>query len=82
MFKTELENRQHELRRDVYGRLKSAACRAVQILENLMDTEDTPPAVRLSAARCLLERYQSAIETEELEARINDIENILKEGSK
>jgi len=68
------------LRRETADRLAEAATAAVTTLVALLDAE-TPPAVRLGAARSILEfalRHQAI----DLEDRLTDLENRLSDQGK
>jgi tRNA A37 N6-isopentenylltransferase MiaA len=72
--------RQDLLRRTV-ARLHAATAIAVKALEELV--KDTRyPAVRVTAARAILELSRKAIEIDELEARVHELEEWFEEHKK
>ena len=62
---------------EVLGRAVSHASRAVGVLGEIMDNQEFRPAVRVSAARALLDCVLRFRETDELVRRIEHIEALL-----
>jgi hypothetical protein len=56
------------------ARLRSAMGRAVKTLEDVLDDKETPPAVRVTAARTILEMGFRSHEIEDLGERIAQLE--------
>jgi hypothetical protein len=56
------------------ARLQQAAGPAVSTLLKIMINPDAPASSRVRAAQCVLERAQKAYETDDLEARLAQIE--------
>jgi hypothetical protein len=75
--------RLHRLRGEMFeragGAMSAAALRAVQTLLSLQDANQ-PPAVRLGAARAILELGMRVREMNELEARLAALEGRVGEG--
>jgi len=65
------------------SRLQRTATEAVDALRDVMSDPENPASARVSAARAILEIAVKAVELEDLEARIEDLELLLqKEGGK
>jgi len=70
-----------EARREAVGRaialLQQASGEAVGVLRQVMNDADVLPAARVTAARSVLEFSLKAVELEDLEARLADVERRL-----
>ena len=79
-----LRELQREALHGIARRLRALAQHATDALGHVLKSEDTPPAVRVSSARAVLEfviRLEELEKVEELEARVAAIEEIVKEGT-
>lgn len=61
------------------GRLKGAMAKAVEALQDVAEAKDSPPPARVSAARAILELGMYSHESEDLQAKIADLERIAQE---
>jgi transposase-like protein len=61
------------------ARLQQATGAAAMTVLKLMVDASAPPAVRLRAAECVLDRAAEALETEDLEVRVTALERAAKE---
>jgi hypothetical protein len=79
----EFSKRLREARRDSVShaviRLQKASSEAVTVLRDLMMKEDAPPAARISAARTVLDYSMRAVETDDLRARIEELEDFIRD---
>lgn len=70
-----------EARRQAYtvavARLQQAAAEAVEALRSIMNDPKKPASARVSAARSILELAIKAIEIEDLEIRIEELERLM-----
>ena len=76
-----LRELQREALHGIARRLRALAQHATDALGHVLKSEDTPPAVRVSSARAVLEfviRLEELEKVEELETRVRAIENIIK----
>lgn len=71
------EARRQAVRQAVAG-LQRIGSKAVKALEEVLDAGDTPPAVKVSAARAVLELGIKAVEIEDLAARVEALEAVIK----
>ena len=79
-----LRELQREALHGIARRLRALAQHATDALGHVLKSEDTPPAVRVSSARAVLEfviRLEELEKVEELEARVRAIEELVKEAS-
>jgi len=79
-----LRELQREALHGIARRLRALAQHATDALGHVLKSKDTPPAVRVSSARAVLEfviRLEELERVEELEARVQAIEQIVKEGT-
>lgn len=71
-----------EAKREAYTvaitRLQQAAAEAVEALRAIMNDPDKPSSARVSAARAILELAIKAIEIEDLEVRIEELELVIQ----
>jgi len=58
--------------------LQNKANEAVAVLSEVMNDKDAPPSTRVSSARAVLDMAFRSFELEELEARIQKIEEFIK----
>jgi len=59
------------------ARLQQAAAEAVEALRSIMNDPKKPASARVSAARAILEMAIKAIEIEDLEVRIEELERLI-----
>lgn len=64
------------------SRLQQVSREAVEALRAVMNDADKPPSARVTAAKAVLDMSIKAIEIEDLEARINALEQKLSKESK
>lgn len=69
-----------ELVRHVDDRLTGLACRAVDTLEELITSTDTPPAVKLRAATGILSAQRTWRQSTEHEERMQYLEELVAES--
>ena len=78
----EFRDAYREARREVVtaalSRLQRAATEAVDALRAVMNDAENPASARVSAARAVLEIAVRAVEMEDLTARVEELEAILK----
>jgi hypothetical protein len=77
----EFSKRLREARRDLVNhaviQLQKASSEAATVLRDLMMKEDAPPAARISAARSILDYSFKAVETDDLKARLAELEQFI-----
>jgi hypothetical protein len=79
IFRQELKRQRDELIRSALDSLKANVSKATETLVNLLDSESEPMQVR--AAEDIIEFAQKALEHEELEKRIEALEErLLQQG--
>ncbi len=78
-FKQAYRTARAEIVRHSITRLQKASSAAVDTLEQIMNNEETPPHTRASAARTILEMSFRAIETEDIIARVEQLENTIQD---
>jgi hypothetical protein len=75
----EFQNAYREARREAFGqavaRLQQASSAAVSTLLKIMVDTNVPASSRVRAADCVLEHTAKAIELEDLEARVSELEH-------
>jgi len=75
-----------QARRDAYsqsiGRLQQATSAAVSTLLKTMVDPGTPPSTKVRAADSVLSHAAKAIELEDIEARVSELERAAEEASK
>ena len=76
-----------ELKREAVSqavtRLQQISCQAVETLKKVMNNEESPASVRVSAAKTIIEMAVKAVELEDIEKRIEELEEIAaKNGGK
>lgn len=76
-FKAKVDAARGELVSQTVGRLSDSTTAAVLVLKRLL-SEDTPPSVRLGAARAILEMAARYRESEELAKRVAALEEIVQ----
>ena len=64
------------------SRIQGASGKAVDALVEILTDGDCPPSTRVSAARTILEMTHKSIEIEDLQERLDAIEDILKREGK
>ena len=79
-FRAALDEARRQLFENAFGRVSAASQAAASTLISLLGRE-TPPAVRLGAARTLLESTCRFRETHELEERLRALEDKLGKAS-
>ena len=73
-FKAEYRKARGEAYSQTVARLQQASGAAVSTLLQVMVDKTTPPASRVRAADCVLDRAAKAIELEDIEARLAELE--------
>ncbi len=72
-----------ELRREAVEqaktRLQQISCKAVETLKSIMEDNKTPATVRVSAAKSILEMAFKAVELDDINRRIEELEAIADE---
>lgn len=63
----------------VISRLQRSAGKAVKILLEVAEDKESPASARVSAAKTILETSLKAVEIEDIENRITELERIVKE---
>ena len=80
--RADFQEEYRKARRDAVGRavgqLQQACAKAVQALEEIAAKQDAPASARVAAARVILETSIKAIELQDLQARIEALENTVK----
>ncbi|MBU1510717.1 hypothetical protein KKD52_10185 [Myxococcota bacterium] len=66
----------------VIGRLQVLGAKACNALESVLDDADAAPQTKISAARAVLEMIFRGHELDNLEARVEELEQLEKAGSK
>lgn len=71
------------LRRETFNlattKLQRSAIRAVEVLNDVMEDEETPPSSRVQSAKAILENSFRAYEQDDLQQRIEQLEELLNE---
>jgi hypothetical protein len=73
-FKVEYRKARAETYSQTVARLQQASGAAVSTLLKVMVDKTTPPASRVRAADCVLDRAAKAMELEDIEARLAELE--------
>ncbi|MFC1866568.1 hypothetical protein ACFL0H_00285 [Thermodesulfobacteriota bacterium] len=60
------------------SRLQNATGEAVDALTEILRDKDKPPSTRVTASKAILEFAMKAVELEDLQARVDEIENTLE----
>ena len=76
-FRVQLDAARADLLARTLDRLAAGAETAARRLVELLDADDTPPAVRVSAARALLGEQRAYRDAEEMGARLDALEAAL-----
>jgi hypothetical protein len=66
--------------RQATSRLQHAAGAAATTLTKVMIDPNTPPAVKVRAAECILDHGLKAIEVEDIEVRVSELERAAEES--
>jgi hypothetical protein len=77
-FQEEFRQIRHDGVRHSFGRLQHASAAAVQIVLKIMVDEKSPPSSRLQAAKSVLEFAKGSLESEGVEVRVRELEDIVK----
>jgi hypothetical protein len=82
MQDAEFSRRLREARREAVGhavlRLQKSSSDAVTVLSEIMMSESAPASARITAARAVLDYSMRAVETDELRARIEELEDFVR----
>lgn len=76
-FSRRLREARHQAVGHAAARLQGGAGEAVAVLRDLMTKEDAPPAARIAAARTVIDYSFRVIETDDLKARVNELEQFI-----
>lgn len=80
-FRTAYRDARREIVNHAVVRLQGACSVAVNTLRSIAADEDKPAASRVTAARAILDASQRAVEIDDLGARVEALETVLKEQS-
>lgn len=78
-FKEAYRAAKREVVQHALCKLQRSAGKAVKVLIDIAEDEKTPASARVSAAKVILETSLKAVEYEDLEKRISEIEKIIAE---
>ena len=76
-FQDEYRRARREAFSQAIARMQQASGAAVSTLIKVMADKDAPPASRVRAADCLLDRATKAIELEDVDARVAELERAI-----
>ena len=79
-FREEYRKARHEVVRQAIARLQRVSGEAVQILWEIMRDDSKPANARVTSARTILDTALKALEVEDLAARIERLEFLLKDS--
>lgn len=79
-FKEAYRQARREAVSHAIGRLQQATTRAVETLEEVMGNPEAKESARVSAAKTVLDAALKALELEDLEARVEELERMMAEG--
>jgi len=80
-FKAQYQAAKREVVQQAISQLQRSAGKAVKVLIEIAEDKECPSSARVSAARTILETSLKAVELEDLEKRIEELEKkILKGG--
>lgn len=77
-FKSAYREARQEVVSQAIARIQAGMARAVTTLKAVMKNEDAPASARVSAAKAMLDMGLKVVEIENLEARIDEIEKVVK----
>ena len=77
-FRDAYQEARREATKQAIARLQQASSEAVDTLRDVMNTKYLQAGARVSAAKTVLELSLKAIETEDLQARVEQLELLLK----
>ena len=77
-FKDSFRAAKQQIVTQAISRLQNNAGKAITCLVDIMDDKNSPPSTRVSAARTILEMTNKAVEIEDLQARLESIEDALE----
>lgn len=77
-FQALYQDAKNRLLEGTINRMRTLGEKALRTLEEVMDDEQSPPAARVTAGRALLDLMLKAIETQELAARLDKLEQSLE----
>jgi cytosine/adenosine deaminase-related metal-dependent hydrolase len=80
-FKAEYRKARREAVRQTTARMQHATGAAGATVLKLMTDPNVPAAVRLRAAECVLDRATEAIELEDIEERVSELERAAEESN-
>src|SRR5438045_9374712 len=75
-FKAEYRKARREAFSQSVARLQQASGAAVSTLLKVMVDQTTPPASRVRAADCVLDHANKAMELEDIESRVSELERV------
>lgn len=84
LARTEFSQRYNEMKTDILrgatGEVRDSMIQAAKTMREIMDDTSSPPAVRLSAAKTILESGVKMFETENIISRITALEAVINTG--
>ena len=80
-FKEDYRRARQEVVAHAVAQLQRATSEAVNTIFNVMTDSKVGANIRLNAAKSIMELALKSIETEELELRLTELENIIKQGN-
>ena len=78
-FKAEYQAAKREVVQQAICQLQRSAGKAVKVLIEIAEDKDSPSSARVSAAKTILETSLKAVELEDLEKRVGELEKLIKE---
>ena len=78
-FQTVYQGAKKRIVSHAISHLQNATGEAVEALIEVIRDKEKPPSTRVTASKVILEFALKAIELEDLEARVNNIEKLIKE---
>jgi len=78
-FQTAYRQAKSKIVSHAISRLQNASSKAVDTLMEIISDRDKPPSTRVTAARAVLEMSVKTVEIEDLEARLRDVEKLIRE---
>jgi len=79
-FKEDYRRARHKVVGHAVAQLQSATSEAVSTIFKIMTDSKIKANIRLNAAKSIMELALKSVETEELEIRLTELENIIKQG--
>lgn len=78
-FKAQYQEAKKEVVQQAICQLQQSAGKAVRVLIAIAEDEESPSSARVSAAKTILETSLKAVELEDLEKRVGELEKLIKE---